>query len=106
MRRRPRQLAPEYQDLSVVAWNDSQPTPHQDTNQEHPGNLRVFDEEPGKIVGFLDPILVASMRHRFTCLRNDFDGISIFQELRADAITFSPSCTPVTAIELSFVAPN
>src|SRR5882672_4680000 len=66
----------------------AKPAPHQDANQKHPGNLGVLNEEPGEVMGFLDPILVASARHRLTCLRNDFDGVSIFQELGADGDHF------------------
>ena len=42
----------------------AKPAPNQDTNQENPGNLRVLNEEPGHIMGFLDPILIASVCHR------------------------------------------
>src|SRR5258708_36304755 len=63
----------------------AKPAPHQDANEEHPGNLRMINEESGDVMGFLDPVLVASVCHRLTCLRNDFDGAAIFQELRADS---------------------
>jgi len=40
-------------------------------------------------------------------LRNDFDGFSIRQELGTDGDHLLPRvCTPTTAIELSWVAPN
>jgi len=55
---------------------------------------------------FLDPILVASVCHGLIYLRNDFDGITIRQELGADGNHLLPSCTPTTAIELSWVSPN
>ncbi len=46
----------------------AKPAPRQDANQEHPGNLWVLNEEPREVMGFLDPILVAAVCHRLTCL--------------------------------------
>ena len=50
----------------------AKPTPHQDAYEEHPRNLRVLNEEPGEVMGFLDPILVASVCHGLTCLLDNF----------------------------------
>ena len=65
----------------------AKPAPNEDTNEENPRNLRVLDEEPGDVMGFFDPILVASVCHGLIYLRNlrnDFDGLSILQELGTD----------------------
>jgi len=67
-----------------VAWNGSRTSPNEDTNEQNPRNLRVLNEEPRKVMCFLDPILIASVCHGLIYLRNDFDGFSIRQELGAD----------------------
>jgi hypothetical protein len=46
----------------------AKPAPYENANEEHPGNLRVLDEEPGEVMGFLDPILVAAVCHHLTCI--------------------------------------
>src|SRR5258708_77609 len=81
-----------HRNIRILAlWHGmvAKPAPHQDANQEHPGNLWVLNEEPWKVMGFLDPIPVAAVCHHLPCLlsrylRNDFDGVAIFQELRSD----------------------
>ena len=63
----------------------AKPAPNEDTNEENPRNLRVLDEESRDVMCFFDPILVASVCHGLVHLRNDFDGLSICQELGADS---------------------
>src|SRR5437667_5197326 len=58
----------------------SKPAPYQDTHEQHPRDLWVLHEEPGSIVGFLDSILVVFVCHGLY-LRDNLDGITIFQEL-------------------------
>jgi hypothetical protein len=41
----------------------AKPAPNEDANEENPRNLRVLDEEPGDVMCFFDPILVASVCH-------------------------------------------
>ncbi len=66
----------------------AKPAPNEDANEENPRNLRVLDEEPGEVMCFFDPILVASVCHSLIYLRNDFDGFSIRQELGTDGDHF------------------
>src|SRR6266478_5760389 len=58
----------------------AKPTPYEDPYQQHPRDLRVLNEEPGGIVGFLDSILVVFVCHGVFCLRNRLDGVAIFQK--------------------------
>src|SRR5206468_4324282 len=62
----------------------AKPSPNEDANEQNPRNLRVLDEEPRDVTCFFDPILVASMCHGLIYLRNDFDGITVRQELGTD----------------------
>ena len=62
----------------------SKPTPYQDANEEHPGNLRVLDEEPGEALCVFSIRSWSFLYARSHCLRNHLDGIAILQELRAD----------------------
>src|SRR5437667_1865528 len=58
----------------------AKPAPNEDADKQHPRDLWVLHEEPGSIVGFLDSILVAFVCHGLY-LRDNLDGITIFQEL-------------------------
>src|ERR1700693_751074 len=59
----------------------AKPTPNENTDEQHPRDLRVLHKEPRGIVGFLDSILVVFVCHGWVCLRNHLDGVAILQEL-------------------------
>src|SRR2546422_11612831 len=59
----------------------AKPAPYKDTREQHPRDLRVLHKEPGGIVGLLDSILVVFVCHGVVCLRNQLDGVAIFQKL-------------------------
>src|SRR5260370_38772414 len=61
----------------------AKPTPHKDTDEQHPRDLWVLNEEPGDVMGFLDSILIA-FGHIFVYLRDHLDGLAIFQKWSPD----------------------
>src|SRR6266851_896115 len=61
----------------------AKPTPNENTDEQHPRDLWVLHKKPGKVVGFLDSILVAFVCHEIY-LRDHLDGVAIFQKLSAD----------------------
>src|SRR5260370_3518842 len=89
MNRRRGQPSPEYPDLSVGAWNGSQTSP---TRGGQRGASRKPAVDQGRSWGGYgfsrsDPGrcgVPSSLLSLSIYLGNDFDGVSIFQELRAD----------------------
>src|SRR6266446_1367793 len=62
----------------------AEPTPNEDTDEQHPRDLWVLHKEPGEVVGFLDSILVALVGHGLVYLRDHLYGVTISQKLSAD----------------------
>src|SRR5882724_3420843 len=109
MNRRPRQPAPEYQDLSAVAWNGSQTSPTRGRQPGAPRKPAGAQRKTWAGYGFSrsDPDrFCVSSSHLSSLYGMTSIGSPSFKSCAPTATTFSPSCTPSTAIELSLVAPN
>src|SRR5260370_34895872 len=61
----------------------AKPTPHKDTDEQHPRDLGALHQEPADVMGFLDSILIA-LGHPLVYLTDHLDGVYIFQKWSED----------------------
>jgi hypothetical protein len=59
----------------------AKPTPNENTHEQHPRDLWMLHKEPGRVVGFLDSILVVFVCHDSVWLGDHLDGVAILQKL-------------------------
>src|SRR5258706_13554841 len=107
MNRPPARLLPGYQDPAVVASNGSQTSPTTERRRGAPRKPEGAQRRTLEGYGFCrsDPgRFCVPSSHLPSGMTST--GSPSFRSCAPTAITFSPTCTPSTAIELSLVAPN